>query len=277
MFRKTFLGVLSILIVSSLSTFALEILTNEKIIELVEANLSDELIVTLITNSEGDFKTDVNSILSLKERGVSEDVIQAMIEKSAAGNSTNAPSENLEATPQLEVKTGPSDISTDTGVISLPEVGVYYSEEGGELVFIEPEMATWKTGGFWKRVATVGLTKGHVNGVVTGKVSEYVLKGDEDFYIYTMEGTSAREYQLLDLWEKDNRREFRAITGGIIHASGGAEENQIAFEPTRIAPRTYNFKLPGLAPGEYGLLSPSGMTGEADLTSGKIYAFSVGK
>ncbi len=127
MFRKTLFGILPILMVSSLSILALEILTNEKIIELVEANLSDELILTLITNSEGDFKTDVRSILTLKETGVSEDVIQAMIEKSAAANYTNAPSENLEATPQLEVKTGPSDISTDTGVISLPEVGAYYT------------------------------------------------------------------------------------------------------------------------------------------------------
>jgi len=224
--------------VSSLSILALEILTNEKIIELVEAKLSDELILTLITNSEGDFKTDVRSILTLKESGVSEDVIQAMIEKSAAANSANAPSENPEATPQLEVKTGPSNISTDTGAISLPEVGAYYTKDGGELVLVEPEMVTWKTGGFWKRVATVGLTKGHVNGVVRGKVGQYVLKGDEDFYIYTMEGTSAREYQLLDLWEKDDRREFRAVTGGIVHASGGAEENLVYFEPTRIAPRT---------------------------------------
>lgn len=277
MFRKTFFGVLTILIVSSVSTVALEILSNEKIVELVDANLSDELILTLINNSESNFRTDVQSILTLKESGISEDVIQAMIEKLAAANSANAPTGNPDASPQLKVETDPSDTSTDTDDVLLTEVGVYYTADGGELVFMEPELTTWKTGGFWKRVATVGLTKGHVNGVIRGKVSHYVLQGNEDFYIYTMEGASAREYQLLDLWEKDDRREFRAVTGGIIHASGGAEENQIFFEPTRIASRTYKFELQGLDPGEYGLLPPFGMTGETTLSSGKIYTFSVGR
>jgi hypothetical protein len=50
------------------------------------------------------------------------------------------------------------------------------------------------------------------------------------FIIKTPEGTSATEYQLLQLCERENRREFRAMTGGVIHSSGGAERNALSFQ-----------------------------------------------
>src|SRR6267378_5154549 len=58
--------------------------------------------------------------------------------------------------------------------------------------------------------------------------------------------------------EKGDSREFRAVTGGVYHSSGGAEKDAIKFDFQKIAPRTYKIVLAGLKKGEYGILPPGG-------------------
>jgi hypothetical protein len=50
------------------------------------------------------------------------------------------------------------------------------------------------------------------------------------FYFHCVEGVSVAEYELLRLWGKGDRREFGAITGGILHATGGAKHNLVEFK-----------------------------------------------
>jgi hypothetical protein len=161
------------------------------------------------------------------------------------------------------------------------EVGVYEVLKG-KLVTIEPEIVNWRTGGVVKNAVTLGLDKGHVNGTVAGPHSKlnvtsvpFGMAGPVEFYIRCLEGNSASEYQLLRFWEKSDRREFRSVTGGVLHASGGAEDNVIAFKFEKIAPRTYKIELPSISMGEYGFLAP-GAAASADLASrGKIYTFRI--
>ena len=95
----------------------------------------------------------------------------------------------------------------------------------------------WQTGGVLKRDLTLGITKGHVNGKIMRARSPHQVSTPLELVIRTPEGTSVTEYQLLRLDEKDNRREFRALTGGIIHSSGGAEKNAVPFEPEKVTNR----------------------------------------
>lgn len=244
------------------------VLRNDDVVKLVQAGLSIELIVTMIQSSPVDFDTKVDSILVLKEQGLDETILAAMIAAMSRKDS-----------PEPTLNRPASDPPSEESESDLPqEVGVYFvDKKTDQFRFMEPEIVTWKTGGFWKSVATVGLNKGHVNGIVKGAVGNYILDGDEEIIIYCMEGTSGTEYQLLGLWEKKDSREFRAVTGGIVHASGGADENAVYFEPTRVSPRIYRFRLPGLAPGEYGLLPPGAQASSSAASIGKIYAFSVGR
>jgi len=244
-----------------------ETLTNERVVQLVESKLSDDLIIALIKSSECTFKTDIDSVLGLKQKGVSDGVLKAMVDKGSG---------KLVAAPVAEGPVLERDSANSSKDPALPsEVGVFMLKDS-ELIEMEPEIVNWRTGGFLKKVATAGLTKGHVNGVVRGSNAKISLRGDEDILIYTMEGTSANEYQLLRLDAKDDRREFRAMTGGVIHASGGADKNAVYYEPKKVASRIYKFKLPELAPGEYGLLPP-GLSSASVAAAGKIYAFTVGR
>ncbi len=54
-------------------------LTNEDVLELIEAGLSPDLIVTMIETSRSEFDTDVTTILELKEAEVPDQVLQAMM------------------------------------------------------------------------------------------------------------------------------------------------------------------------------------------------------
>jgi hypothetical protein len=123
-------------------------------------------------------------------------------------------------------------------------------------------------------LATLGLDKGHVNGKVMKPTSPMRLSNPLEFVVRTPEGTSVTEYQLLRLYEKGNRREFRAMTGGILHVSGGAERTALTFNAEKIAARTWRIRLDTLPRGEYGLLPPGVMSSSIG-SSGKMYTFSI--
>ena len=167
-------------------------------------------------------------------------------------------------------------------VVDLPnEIGIYM-RQNGKLIDIEPEVVNWRTGGVIKTMATVGLDKGHVNGTIPGSHSGLTISWARlgladplEFYIRCPEGNSASEYQLLRLWDKGNRREFRSVTGGILHRSGGAQLNEVAFKFEKIAPRTYKIQLNDLKAGEYGFLAPGAVASSNAASLGRIYTFRI--
>jgi hypothetical protein len=112
------------------------------------------------------------------------------------------------------------------------EVGVNVILKG-RLAEVDRELVGWQSGGALKHVATLGLDKGHVNGKVMNAKNPLQLARPVIFVIKTPEGTSATEYQLLQLYEKENRREFRAMTGGVIHSSGGGSETHFPLSPKK--------------------------------------------
>ena len=152
-------------------------LTNADVTRMIDAGLATDLIVTMIESSQSDFVTDVESILQLKARKVPDEVIRAMLKKKEASDQPQQHAGN---------DTASADPISEGEDPQLTEVGVYYvKERDRQLILLEPEVVTWKTGGFWKSMATAGLTKGHINGVVRRPSSNYILNGSETLYIYT--------------------------------------------------------------------------------------------
>ena len=139
----------------------------------------------------------------------------------------------------------------------INEVGVYY-KKGDLWADLAPEVANFKTGGVLKTIGTAGIVKGDVNGHINGPHSNTQLKTPVKILIYTPEGTAITEYQLLRLREQKGSREFRTVTGGVLHVSGGATRDLIPFESKKIAARTYQIVLPSLGAGNFGILPPAG-------------------
>jgi hypothetical protein len=80
-------------IVAGISILAAqEVLTNAAIVEMVKARLSEEVIITQIQNSGGNYSLGYKDLLSLKSQGVSDRVLAAMQAKVKGTDAGGQPS-----------------------------------------------------------------------------------------------------------------------------------------------------------------------------------------
>jgi hypothetical protein len=227
-------------------------MSNDSVIKMAKAGLSDDLIVQTIGSQPGQFETDPDSLVALKQAGVSERVITAMVNRGRI-RLTGA--------------------ETPVTLSDVNEIGVYYKDKNGKWQPVEPEIVHIKSGGFIKSTITNGIIKTDKNGHLNGRESKLLLPRPIEFLIYTPDGVDVTEYDLLRFRLNSNSREFRVLTGGVIHSTGGADRDEVPFKAVKTAPHTYQFTLGMDTPGaEYGILPP----GTGNVTNGgKIYTFAI--
>ncbi len=253
-----------LLVLAAPVLIAQQALNNNAVIKMEKAGLSDTVIVDTIKASPGVYDTSANGLIALKSAGVSDKILAAIVLKSTSSAPTSAPA---------LATTGASVSALPRGI---DEVGVYYKNKTGGWVELDPEIVNFKTGGILKSFATDGLVKGDVNGHINGKTAKVICTFPVDLAVYVPEGTAVSEYQLLRLRRNGNNREFRSVTGGVFHSSGGASRDLVNFKSVKLAPRVYQITLDRDAgKGEYGLLPPGAITSSNMASGGKIYAFSV--
>ena len=238
------------------------VLTNETILKMAKAGLGEDILLSTVKGQPGRYTTTPDDLIALKGAGVTDKVIAAMMEKGAGAGA-----------PAAAAASGNSPAGAAKAAGSVNEVGVYYLKDGG-WADLPPEVVNFKTGGVLKSIGTAGIVKGDVNGRVNGEHSKTALKTPVSLCVYVSEGVAITEYQLLRLRDSKDAREFRTVTGGVMHVSGGATRDLVPFESKKTAPRTYEIVLPNLGSGEYGLLPPA--AGDSTSSSGrigKIYSF----
>jgi hypothetical protein len=289
-------------------------LTNDDVVQMVKAGFDEGTTITAIDAADSNFDTSVQGMLALKGAGVSEKVIAAMLnatkrkaeneerkaveakaaetraaearaaEAKAAEAAAAAKAEaEAKAKAEAEAKAKEAEKNRD-----VPEdVGVYMKLKGS-LIEVYAEPVNSRSGGVGKSMLTMGMTKGHVNGAVSGPKSKLQVGSPVEIIIKCKEGETPSEYQLLKLDEKGDRREFRAVTGGVYHASSGTDKNAVPFDFEKIASRTYRLKISDLKKGEYGILPAGGasvggggggVSGQTvqggSMNSGKLYTFGI--
>jgi hypothetical protein len=228
-------------------------MNNESVLKMAKAGLGDELIIQTINTQPGQYTTDADALVTLKTAGVSDRVITAMINKGRR-QLTNVTEKPIEL----------SDVN---------EIGVYYKDRTGKWIAIEPEIVHIKSGGFIKSTVTHGIIREDRNGHLNGRESKLALQCPIELLIYLPEGISVSEYDFLRFHINSSNREFRVLTGGVFHSTGGADRDEVPFKPVKTAPHTYQFTVDqSTGGGEYGLLPP----GTGNVTNGgKIYTFAI--
>ena len=227
-------------------------MTNDSVVRMVKAGLSDDLIVDTIQNQPGQFQTDPDAMIALKQANVSDRVIAAMVNKSRVKLS------------------GPE---APVVLADVNEIGVYYKDKTGKWQPVDPEIVHIKSGGFLKSTATHNIIKEDRNGHIDGRESKLALQRPIQFLVYAPAGVDIAEYDMLRFRLNSNSREFRVLTGGVFHSTGGDQRDQVKFTPNRTAPRTWEFTVGNDVPGgEYGILPPG--TGNVS-NGGKIYTFAI--
>ena len=256
--RKVFLVGLLFLVAGM--GVAQQTMNNASVIKLIEAGLSEDLIVSTINSSPGEYNTSVESLITLKSAGVGEKTLAAIMAKATG------------------VSTATTTVASNAAGTGLPPevdtVGIWYKNKSGVYQEVNVEIVNFKTGGTWKAIATQGLAGGALNGNIKGTKSKLTLGTPTEFILYLPEGRSPGEYALLRLRVNKNDREFRAVSVGIV-SSTGANRDMVEFTTTRIAPRAYAVTLNSdLGGGEYGFL-PQHELEVGSGKSGRIYSFTL--
>ena len=256
--RKTLFAVAFMVICPLL--VAQQSMNNDGVLKLIKAGLSEDLVVSTINGSPGQYETSADALIALKSGGATDKEISAIVLRSSGVSpaASNAPAAGPVLPPGID------------------SIGVYYKDKSGAWTSLPPEIVNFKTGGFLKSLATDGIVKGDVNGHVEGAHSKTSLTFPVTIAVYVPEGTDIMEYQLLRFREHSDNREFRSVTGGVIHASGGAKRDLLEYKAAKIAPRVFQIVLASaLGKGEYGVVPPGSYSSSNMASGGKVYTVSV--
>jgi hypothetical protein len=254
---------------------------NSSIIKLLKAGISEDLIVSTINASPGYYDTSANGLILLKRAGASDKVVAAIVVQNAHTTSEK-PSFTVFPAPTPEpTVTVPVPLAAPVAPVipvAVDSVGLYYKDGHGSWQEVNTEVVNFKTGGVVKHLVSVGVVKEDLNGLIGGRKSRLDLTGPATFILYVPEGRSPGEYQLLRLHDSKEGREFRSVTGGVVHVSGGAIRDTVEFTSKKLGPRVYQIIVPAeIGKGEYGFLPPLDTVSEKSMaSSGKIYTFSFG-
>ena len=259
--RKTLLAIV-LMVLCPVFVVAQDALNNDSVVKMLKAGLSEDLVISAINSKPGNYDTSADGMIALKTAGASDKIISAIVIKASGGAAPAA---------------APAAPAAGGLPAGIDEVGVYYQDKSGAWTALMPEVVNFKTGGVLKTFATQGIVKGDINGHLQGPTAKTVLTLPITFAVYVPEGTAITEYQLLRLRPSGGQsREFRSVTGGIVHASGGAARDLVAFDTTKLAPRVYTITLKQDAgKGEYGVLPPGSVSSSNMASGGKMYTVSV--
>jgi hypothetical protein len=237
--------------------WAQQALNNDSIVKMVKSGLADTVIVSMIQSQPGAYTINPDTMISLKQSGVSDAVLSAMASKGATPAAAPAPTAAAPAA-------SPYDDM---------DIGVYYKKKG-DWVQVPIEIVNWKTGGVMKSIASHGIVKEDVNGHLKGTDSQTKVNTPMEFLIKTQDGVEATEYQLVHLHVNSDNREFRTKTGGVFHSSGGETRDNVEFQEQRVAKHIYQVTLPAtMTPGEYAFIAPGLTNSSASGSTGKAYTF----
>ncbi len=272
------------LFVSATAIAAEEKLTNSSVIEMHKLGLGDGVLVEKIKNSTCAFDVSLDALKQLKDAGISDTVIQAMISagapKPTASDTTPAP---------------PGDPNDPAAV---HEAGVYwYSESNGQkkMTLIEPSVVSGTKGGF-AFFAAYGQQASR-KAVVDNLHAEVQMNTRRPVFYFYFEKTQAglsqisrdaatgpQDFTLVKMEIKESKNERRFVigkSGAFGSSSSGASKKAIqALGHEKISPGVYkitpNEDLPD---GEYCFI----YTGTTPLVGlnfaagggGKVFCFGV--
>jgi hypothetical protein len=143
---------------------AQQALNNDSIIKMVKAGLTDDVIVATINANSGAYDTSPDGLIALKQAGVSDKVIGAIVAKGPG----SAPDSTASSTLNASAPAAPLPPGVDN-------IGIYYKDTGGNWQPLPSEVVIFQSGGVVKHVASAGLVKEDLNGLVGGMRSRLVV------------------------------------------------------------------------------------------------------
>jgi hypothetical protein len=257
-----------------------EVLTNDTVISLVKAGLGPDTIEAKISASRTSFDTSTSSLIALKQAGVPDSVIAAMLNRSKSSVAPNAVADNSNPEPL---------------VAHAPGIYVLDARGSGQMVRIDPTISNQlKTSNLWGYALTSGLSSMKMKAVIPNPTARvHATSRRPVFYFYfnqsstlasfsdfstsfTATATSPNEFSLIRFDPKKDRREASVASVNILSGmkSGISDKARVQFTYDDVAPGVFKvMPTADLAPGEYGFMYSIGA--QAGSTA-RIFDFSIG-
>ena len=258
-----------------------EVMTNEEVISLSKAGLSPSIIVGKIRSGQTNFDLSTDSLIKLKQAGVSDDIVTAMLE-AKSGKSTSANS------PTMAGGGDPND------PMSKHSYGIYLYEVRGEqrkMTQLAPNVSAQnRTGGTFTSSLTYGISKVKVKSNLPGRNASLQIKDTQPvFYFYldvssgglnTASGipSTPNEFAMIRFNQRSDNREVTIGKANAFGAKGGlSDEYVVQFNAEDLGNGV--FKVTPAAPlrtGEYGFyLLNSGNSNASAAVGAKFFDFGV--
>ena len=250
------------------------LLSVQDVIDLVEAGLSDDLVIASIRKRTPPFDLGAADLLRLKKAGVSDAVIRVMIDPASQAGSSGAGPD--------AVAPAVRPAARGTQGLQVEEIGFYLLEGETPIQISAKSFSAQKLGGLsvLKMAATAGIAKAKQKAVLRGhRASVRTANKRPEFFFYAPEGFSPEDYLVVHFKTKGKRREAIVGTMGITGASGGFQDkNVLPFSSTKTGVRRFRVSFESnLASGEYCFYPTGGVqvVGDAVNASGRLYDFGV--
>ncbi len=247
---------LALVLFATLS-MAQQAMSNDSVIKMVKAGLSDEIIIATVNAQPGQYDTSVSGLVALKQTGVDDRVTAALISRAASLTSGSQASPAGPPPSTAEAGTNPDDPKAPH------EAGIYFFNQnaaGPKMTELEPSVYTQgKTGGMFATAMTYGIAKAKTKAVLRGAHANARLTDPKTvFYFYFEQqaaglsqasspfgGTSTpNEYTLLKFDLKNDSRETVIGKFNAYGASGGTDEKAVvAFSYEKLRPGVYKVTI----------------------------------
>lgn len=257
----------------SLAT-AQEPLTNDSVIKMVKAGLSEDVIISMVRTQPAKYTLTPDQLIALKSAGVPDKIVAVMVDKSAGGGAAGVipGSAATGATPAAgTVAAGdPNDPMAphDSGIY------LYSKDRNGEYKLTVLEQAAYqgsKTGGVFTSALTYGLKKAKMKAVIPGQHASIRTPDSEPVFYFYFEDKAAglgkggfgagavsnpNQFALVQLDIKKSSRETIIGEFGALGASSGThEKSMVTFKSERLRPGLYKVVPNGpMEAGEYCFL-----------------------
>ncbi len=226
-------------ILLAVCVLAQEPMNNEGVIKLVKSGMSEELIVQVIRQQPGAYAIGANELIALKDAGVSEKVILAMLAKGKGGEGPAAAGD-------------PGRAPTMAPRVAINDPGLFY-KKGNEYLELLTEEVTWKTSGAMKNIVSVGVVKKDLNGTIPGPSSRNFLTNPMEILISPPKGLTINAFILLPVKPNKGVREFLV---GPVNQKSGVAKGAVPFGVEKVGANVFRIVLQTpLGPGEYGILN----------------------
>jgi len=257
-----------------------DVMTNDEVISLAKAGLSSSIIVGKIRTSKSNFDLSTDSLIKLKQAGVSDDIVSAMLE-AKSGKSTAAAA-------------GPSMSGDPNDPMSKHSYGIYLLEETEgqrKMTQLAPNVSAQnRTGGMFTSSLTYGIGKVKIKSNLPGRSAALQIKTTQPVFYFYLDITSGglntssgvpstpNEFAMIRFNQRSDNREVTIGKANAFGAKGGlSDEYVVQFTAQDMGNGI--FKITPTAPltkGEYAFyLINSGNSNASAAVGAKFFDFGV--